>query len=178
MRELTPEQKKAYYRAYRERNRKKIRASQHAWYVRNKDLQRERQRTPEQKAKTVARCRAWYERNKDLEREKRRTPEQKAKKALRRASPRYKFMEQKNRAAQRGIPFLLTFEQWWLVWQQSGHWHERGCRNGAYVMARNGDCGPYSADNVKIIRHEENVAEQSVFIKARRAAEGVSHVTI
>jgi hypothetical protein len=69
------------------------------------------------------------------------------------------YQSHKNRAALRGIPFLMTFEEWWGVWEQSGHWHERGSLRGQYVMARHGDKGGYEVGNVKIITSEENSRE-------------------
>lgn len=60
----------------------------------------------------------------------------------------------------RGIPFLMSFTEWFDMWWQSGHWHERGCRRGEYCMARYGDKGPYEVGNVRICTVEENGAEQ------------------
>jgi hypothetical protein len=71
-------------------------------------------------------------------------------------SQKQRFREQRQAARQRGIPFLLTFEEWLEIWVESGHIYERGCGLGRYVMARHGDTGPYSRDNVKIIPVEEN----------------------
>jgi hypothetical protein len=62
----------------------------------------------------------------------------------------------KNNAKRRGIPFLLTEEEWYGWWQASGHYHERGTRKGQYVMARIGDVGPYALDNIVCITHAEN----------------------
>jgi hypothetical protein len=73
---------------------------------------------------------------------------------------RVRFRSHIRGAVQRGIPFLMTFEQWWSIWQQSGNWHERGRGNGKYVMARFADRGPYAVGNVKIILWEENNAER------------------
>lgn len=76
---------------------------------------------------------------------------------------RYSFeaawREQRKSARRRGIPFQLTFEQWFEIWLRSGHLHERGCRQGQYVMARLNDTGPYAPGNVKIILHVENSRE-------------------
>jgi predicted DNA-binding transcriptional regulator AlpA len=60
-------------------------------------------------------------------------------------------------AQKRDIPFQLSFEEWFQIWQDSGHWQERGCHKGQYVMHRFGDTGPYALGNVTIIRHEDNV---------------------
>ena len=46
-----------------------------------------------------------------------------------------KYNQHKYRAERRGIPFELTFKQWLKIWQYSGHLHERGHRQGQYVMA-------------------------------------------
>ena len=67
-----------------------------------------------------------------------------------------RFTFQLVRAAQRGIEWCLTFEEWLDVWQRSGHSHERGRGRGRYVMARRGDIGPYSVGNVEIILYEQN----------------------
>jgi hypothetical protein len=74
-------------------------------------------------------------------------------------TPRDKFRWHKGTAAQRGIPFLLSFDEWWSIWERSGRWHQRGCRRGHYCMARNGDVGAYVTGNVKIIPCEKNNSE-------------------
>jgi hypothetical protein len=86
-------------------------------------------------------------------------------------TPRDRFGQHKRSAGRRGVPFLLTFEQWWSIWQQSGRWHERGCVRGKYVMARLGDRGPYAVGNVKIIPCEENSSEamQAAMFENRKA---------
>lgn len=76
---------------------------------------------------------------------------------LRRA--RKRFLDHSYRAKGRGVPFLLTFEEWFHIWKASGHWHESGTRRGQYNMARYGDKGGYEVGNVRIITAEENVAE-------------------
>jgi hypothetical protein len=57
------------------------------------------------------------------------------------------------------IEWLFTRETWIALWLKSGKWHQRGCRRGQYVMARFGDVGPYSPDNVEIKLHSENLGE-------------------
>lgn len=66
---------------------------------------------------------------------------------------------QKAHARRRRIPFLLTFEEWWDIWQQSGHWEERGRKMGQYVMSRPNDKGAYEIGNVRIITTEQNLRE-------------------
>lgn len=69
-------------------------------------------------------------------------------------SPAWKYSTQKKTAAQRGIGWEMSFPQWWKVWSDSGRWAERG--RGLYVMARIGDTGPYSVENVEIITQSQN----------------------
>jgi len=63
---------------------------------------------------------------------------------------------QKKQAKDRGIRFLLTFDQWSDIWEKSGRWHKRGCHRGQYVMSRPGDKGPYASWNVQIITTRQN----------------------
>jgi len=69
---------------------------------------------------------------------------------------RYKFGCHKGDAKRRGIPFLLTFEDWLDIWTKSGRLEKRGHGRGRYVMARFGDRGGYEVGNVEIILFEEN----------------------
>ena len=84
------------------------------------------------------------------------------------------FYNHRLSAKHRGIKFLLTFEQWWIIWQDSGYWKERGRLKGQYVMARKGDKGPYAIGNVKIIKVEENIEER---VTPRGSATTVSKIT-
>jgi len=62
-------------------------------------------------------------------------------------------------AKARNIPFTLTFNEWWDIWQQSGHWEERGHKSGQYCMSRYGDLGPYAVGNVFIQLTSENSSQ-------------------
>lgn len=75
--------------------------------------------------------------------------------------PIRKYGEQKHNARARGIGWGLTFKQWWDIWQQSGHWVERGPGKG-YCMARWGDSGPYSVENVYICTIGQNFADSYI----------------
>lgn len=79
--------------------------------------------------------------------------------------PRYAYANQRSSAKQRNVPFLLSFEEWWAVWEASGKWEQRGRRREQYCMARFGDEGAYETGNVFICTPADNVAESN----ARRA---------
>jgi hypothetical protein len=68
-----------------------------------------------------------------------------------------RFAQQRNNAKKRGIDWNLTFYDWCNIWGDK--WESRGRTLGQFVMARNGDTGPYSADNVKIVTCSENILE-------------------
>jgi hypothetical protein len=72
------------------------------------------------------------------------------------------FASQKNHARQRGIPFLLTFDEWYKFWFDSGFLHLRGRGIGKYCMARFGDKGPYALGNIKIITFCQNTVEGNI----------------
>jgi hypothetical protein len=70
-----------------------------------------------------------------------------------------KFHHQRRNAKTRGIPFLMTFDQWKAIWLESGKWEQRGFRRGQYVMSRLGDRGAYVTGNVKVCLVGENHGE-------------------
>ena len=86
---------------------------------------------------------------------------------------RRKYGEHKRSAQQRGIPFLLSFEQWWRIWQKSGHWDQRGA---TYVMSRPMDTGPYAVGNVAIVTSARNAADRDK--RKRAAAAGVYQIEL
>lgn len=91
--------------------------------------------------------------------------------ALRRysASPRGKYRQHKQNAKRRGIPFLLTFADWFELWEP--YYAERTNRTAdGYVMSRCGDEGAYERGNVVIKRHRENVAERNRIVAERDRA--------
>jgi DNA-binding CsgD family transcriptional regulator len=69
------------------------------------------------------------------------------------------YRQKKQDAKNRNIEWQFTLLSWWAVWQASGKWEQRGRGAKRYCMARNGDSGPYSPDNVRIITGAENSAE-------------------
>ena len=70
------------------------------------------------------------------------------------------FYTQKSCAKRRGIKWELTFDQWLLLWIESGCLAQRGGGPEQYVMARIGDRGPYAVGNVKIITGRQNSLER------------------
>ena len=69
------------------------------------------------------------------------------------------YSQQKSNARERGIAWHLTLGEWWSIWQQSGHWNERGRGARGYVMCRVGDVGPYEVGNVFIGTGIQNTSE-------------------
>ena len=69
------------------------------------------------------------------------------------------FRVQRACAKRRGIAWEFTFEQWMAVWAASGQFSNRGRNKGQFVMARDGDAGPYAPGNVSIILHSRNMSD-------------------
>lgn len=96
------------------------------------------------------------------------------------------FCSQRNGARLRGLEWNLKLWDWWMVWQKSGKWDERGRARDSYVMCRLGDAGAYEVGNVYIatLRHNSEVQPNNPYrsghpdhdtamanLKARRAVE-------
>lgn len=71
-------------------------------------------------------------------------------------SLRIAYRKQRDGAVRRNIDWDFTYLQWVQVWHESGRWHQRGCHQGQYVMARLDDTGPYAEWNVRIVTVEAN----------------------
>lgn len=54
------------------------------------------------------------------------------------------------------IEFRLTYEEWFKIWEDSGHLEERGRGVGKYCMSRYGDLGHYEIGNVFIQMFSSN----------------------
>lgn len=74
-------------------------------------------------------------------------------------TPKGKFSIQKRAARKRGIEFILSFDEWWKLWQDSGKWEERGTSSNQYCMCRTNDVGPYEVGNVRIDTMNSNSKE-------------------
>lgn len=103
--------------------------------------------------------------------------------ANKRASLKGKFDAQRGNAERRGIPFLLTFDQWLTIWMESGRLTERGRGAEKYCMSRVSDCGSYEVGNVFIQTGRTNVSDgnigksmsQETREKISKAHAGTSH---
>lgn len=85
-----------------------------------------------------------------------------------RSSPKGQYAKHKENAHRRGVDFLLTFDEWWSIWEKSGHWNERGNRKGYYVMSRLNDVGPYAIGNVFIATFVSNVCDRNRSVVVKR----------
>lgn len=84
--------------------------------------------------------------------------------------PTYAYWAQRKNAIKRGIAWDLNLWQWWSIWQQSGHWSERGRGKDGYGMCRLNDTGPYAVDNVYIATCSENMKDYWVNRRASSAS--------
>lgn len=80
------------------------------------------------------------------------------------------YKTQRHQSLRRGIPFLLTIEEWWSIWEESGKWDARGCRKDQYVMARFGDAGAYEVGNVRICTVGENAIDRGRYLSDQSRA--------
>lgn len=74
------------------------------------------------------------------------------------------YESQKNGARQRGIEWQFTYETWWDVWKND--FPRRGPRKDDLCMARYGDEGPYSPENVYLTTNGRNSVDRNTSAKA------------
>lgn len=67
------------------------------------------------------------------------------------AKPERRYQQHRQNVRSQGIPFLLSFKQWWEIWQQSGKWKQRGFKRGQYYMTRLDDRGAFEIGNIVIV---------------------------
>lgn len=77
------------------------------------------------------------------------------------------YRNQRRNARTRGIEWKFNLASWWRIWELSGKWFQRG-RGYGYVMARKGDAGPYSPDNVYICTSAQNASDQYIWKPAHK----------
>ena len=79
------------------------------------------------------------------------------------------YFDQKRSARYRKIPWELTLPEWIRIWEDSGKLNMRGHHADEYVMARWGDVGPYSVDNVYICTASKNGKDRIYGKHARKS---------
>jgi hypothetical protein len=141
---ISQEEGRARYAARREANQAKARA----FYAANRE-------------RSIAKSRAWQVANPDRKRENG------AKWAAN--NPEWcSYKAHRGAAKQRGVPFLLTFDEWLTIWRASGKFAQRGRASDEYCMARCGDQGAYAIGNVRICTNRENATERWQIVRQRR----------
>src|SRR5258705_12956785 len=86
-------------------------------------------------------------------------------------SPKRAYQFQKNVALQRNISWEFTYKTWlaWWLDQLGPKWQlMRGKKAGQYCMARYGDVGAYSVQNVRCILHTANTKEAAPRMRSKR----------
>mgnify|MGYP003643859709 CR=1 FL=1 len=81
-------------------------------------------------------------------------------------TPKGRFQQHKDNTKKRGLEFLLTFKEWWSLWEP--HWHQRGGLGHEMCMCRTNDTGPYAVGNVRIDTMANNVKEARILEEANR----------
>ena len=71
-------------------------------------------------------------------------------------TPMARYHAQKNRAKVRGVEFLLSFDEWWSIWEDS--FDQRGRLPDQLAMCRYGDTGPYEVGNVYLDTNSNNAS--------------------
>lgn len=79
------------------------------------------------------------------------------------SSRTYAYSQQKASAGRRCVKWEMTFPEWCRVWDESGKFPQRGRGKAGYCMARKGDVGAYSADNVYITTIGQNASDSYKF---------------
>jgi len=93
------------------------------------------------------------------------------------------YRMQKSNARTRKIPFLLTFEEWLTIWNDSGKLAQRGRGADKFCMCRVKDSGAYEIGNVFIGTGRENVRDgnlgkldsEETKLKKSLAMRGIPH---
>lgn len=78
------------------------------------------------------------------------------------------WRQMKRNADRRGIRFELSFQQYLLIWLESGHLEERGTAPDQYCLSRYQDKGSYRVGNVEVKTNRENSIENGTLNAKRR----------
>ncbi|WP_313752430.1 sigma factor-like helix-turn-helix DNA-binding protein [Mixta calida] len=87
-------------------------------------------------------------------------------------SPLQAFKIQRINARERGVEWKLSFWDWWCLWDESGHWNDRGRGGKGYCMCRNGDEGAYEVGNVYIgtVKHNSTLGKTLAIEKEKKTS--------
>ena len=140
----TKEERAAYVKEWRAKNKDKTAAASKKWRDNNKD-------------KTAAYNKEYHENNKEGVLANMKEYQQ---------TPKGRFQQHKAGAKKRGVEFLLTFKEWWSLWEP--HWHQRGGLGHEMCMCRTNDAGPYAVGNVRIDTMANNAKEARILEEANR----------
>lgn len=72
----------------------------------------------------------------------------------------YAWANLRDHARERGIPFLLTLEQFAPWAHETGYLRARGRREHMLTVDRIDSDGPYSIDNIQVLTNSENARKQ------------------
>lgn len=83
-----------------------------------------------------------------------------------------KYTNKKGNAKKKGIPFLLSFEEYMELVAEAGliDPEQIGISIDSYHLSRYGDVGPYEIGNCRFIPHRENLKEKIINGGTERAA--------
>jgi hypothetical protein len=76
------------------------------------------------------------------------------------------WIQQKNQAQYRDEGWDISFAEWKQLWDQSGHWADRGRVKGTWCMTRRDWSLPWTVDNAMVITREEHARMQGQAIAA------------
>ena len=87
-----------------------------------------------------------------------------------RSAARLKYADHKRRAADRGIEFEFTFEEWCEIWEP--HWDRRGVHKDQLGMCRTRDQGGYQPGNVRLDTPKGNAGDRALMRRRPWMANG------
>lgn len=90
-------------------------------------------------------------------------------------TPQRRYQAHRVSARERGIEFLLSFEEWWGLWEP--FWERRGQKSQDMCMCRRADQGAYEVGNVRIATNRENQQERALEYRTSHAHRKYAPVT-
>jgi hypothetical protein len=74
------------------------------------------------------------------------------------------FIQQKNQAQYRDEGWLISFEAWKQLWDESGQWENRGRVRGTWCMTRSDWSTPWTVANAIIVPREVHARMQATAV--------------